>query len=148
MLKTVKWILQQPFGETLSASLTTDLKTPCDYIEDKLDYQRRVKRAAIPRARDSPGTFAEREGHPANALEVLMLIKGLSDPSPDKLLKLRYGCTCDQCLLGILSPRVAFALLFQAEIAHDMLREELDLDDRTWVELNDDRLEFLPPTVP
>jgi hypothetical protein len=76
MPKTVKRILQQPFGDRLAASL--------------------IKRAAIPRARDSPGTFAESGGQPPRALEVLTLFRG-PPPSSDRPLRLSYGCHCGQC---------------------------------------------------
>jgi hypothetical protein len=67
--------------------LNVDSLTPCEYLEDKVDYQRRIKRAAIPRARDSLGTFAESGRHPPRALEVLTLFRGPpalpSPPPPD-----------------------------------------------------------------
>jgi hypothetical protein len=144
MPKTVKWILQQPFGDRLAAFLNADLQTPCKHLEGKLDYQRRIKHAAIPRARDSPETFAESGGHPPRALNVLVLFRG-PPPSPDRLLRLSYGC--DQCLSGIVSPRAAFALLFQADINHDTLASDLEYDGKTWVEINDYRLKHLPPSV-
>jgi hypothetical protein len=146
MPKTVKWILQQPFGDKLATSLNADLQTPCEYLEDKLDYQRRIKRAAIPRARDSPGTFAESGGHPPRALEVLSLFRG-PPPSLDRLLRLSYGCSCDQCLSGIVSPKVALALLVQAEITHDILADDLENDGKSWVEMNDYLLKHLLPSV-
>ena len=150
MPRTVRWILQQPFGATLAVSLNADLQTPCEYLEDKLDYQRRIKRAAIPRARDSPGKFAASGGHPPRALEVVMLLKGQFSgpfPSADECLRLRYGCACGECLAGIISPRVASALLHQAVIAHDSFTDELHYDGKTFVELNDYRLTHLQPAV-
>jgi hypothetical protein len=83
-------------------------------LKPSLSNQRRIKRAAIPRGRDSSGTFADRGEHPARALKVLLLFKGLGNTSPD-MLKIRYDRTCGQCLLGVMNPRVVFALLFQAE---------------------------------
>lgn len=127
--------------------MNIDLRTPCEYLEDKLGHQRRIKRAGIPRAYDSPGTFAKRGRYPANALEVLKLFMGLSDPSVDGLLTLCYGCTCNQCLLGILSPRVVSAMLFQAEIAHDIISGDFAHDGETWLMMNDRHLNFLPLAV-
>ncbi|KAI1129069.1 hypothetical protein F5Y10DRAFT_277023 [Nemania abortiva] len=63
-------------------------------------------------------------------------------------LRLKYGCTCGQCIGGFLSPRMRFALLFQAETKHDMLREFPEIDcGSDWVELNDDLLCFFSPEV-
>ncbi|KAI0187124.1 hypothetical protein EV127DRAFT_437398 [Xylaria flabelliformis] len=61
-------------------------------------------------------------------------------------LRLKYGCTCGQCIGGFLSPRTRFAL---AEIQYDMLNEfsEIDSSGRDWVELNDHVLGHLPGAV-
>src|SRR2546423_909584 len=68
-------------------------------------------------------------------------------PSADGCLRLGYGCTCDRCLAGIVSPRVASAMLFQAEVAHDQLTGKLDCDGKTWAKINDSLLAALPPRV-
>ncbi|KAI0855010.1 hypothetical protein F4860DRAFT_522059 [Xylaria cubensis] len=66
-----------------------------------------------------------------------------------KALRLKYGCTCGQCIGGFLSPRTRFALLCQAEIQYDMLNEfpEIDCSGRDWVKLNDHVLGHLTRAV-
>ncbi|KAI0099041.1 hypothetical protein GGR51DRAFT_536560 [Nemania sp. FL0031] len=64
-------------------------------------------------------------------------------------LRLKYGCTCGQCIGGFLSPRMQFALRSQAEIQHDILNEfpGPDCSGADWVEANDDVLVHLPRAV-
>jgi GNAT superfamily N-acetyltransferase len=64
-------------------------------------------------------------------------------------LRLRYGCTCGECIGGFLSPRMRFALLCQAEIQHDLMRESFYefQDGPDWVGDNDEELNFLPASV-
>ncbi|KAH7013298.1 hypothetical protein EDB80DRAFT_863261 [Ilyonectria destructans] len=62
-------------------------------------------------------------------------------------LRLKYGCTCGQCIGGFLSPRMLLALLCQAEINYDFLAHELDYSGPDWVSSNEDFLEHLSPSV-
>ena len=64
-------------------------------------------------------------------------------------LRLRYGCTCGECIGGFLSPRMRFSLLCQAEIQHDlMLNSFMEVQNGPeWVMDNGDGLEFLPTSV-
>jgi len=62
-------------------------------------------------------------------------------------LRLKYGCTCGECIGGFLSPRMHFALLCQAEHQHDMLGDDLDASGSYWVAYNEDELRHLAPPV-
>lgn len=64
-------------------------------------------------------------------------------------LRLRYGCTCGQCIGGFLSPRMHLALLCQAEYQYDLLLNSFSglQDGPSWVEENDVELNFLPASV-
>ncbi|KAI1171944.1 hypothetical protein F4777DRAFT_590874 [Nemania sp. FL0916] len=64
-------------------------------------------------------------------------------------LRLKYGCTCGQCVGGFLSPRMQFALAAQAEYQHDILNDYpgSDCSGADWVEGNDDVLGHLPMAV-
>ncbi|KAI0530155.1 hypothetical protein GGR58DRAFT_518699 [Xylaria digitata] len=64
-------------------------------------------------------------------------------------LRLKYGCTCGQCIGGFLSPRTRFALQYQAQFQYDNLDElhsggSSGLD---WVELNGHILSHLTEGV-
>lgn len=63
-------------------------------------------------------------------------------------LRLKYGCTCGQCLGGFLSPRMKFALLCQADCQYDDLNMFVQtLDGPTWVEGNDSLMKSLPHRI-
>ncbi|KAB8257968.1 hypothetical protein BDV32DRAFT_139951 [Aspergillus pseudonomiae] len=60
--------------------------------------------------------------------------------------RLKYGCTCGQCVSGFLSPRMRFALECQADIWSDFLLEDID-EGKFWVQSNRTCLTFLPRNV-
>lgn len=62
-------------------------------------------------------------------------------------LRLKYGCTCGECVGGFLSPRMRFALLCQAELQHDMLRAGLHGGGPDWVAINRVALRHLAAPV-
>ncbi|UKZ76094.1 hypothetical protein TrVFT333_003790 [Trichoderma virens FT-333] len=81
-------------------------------------------------------------------LDILSTLKGLSDPSPEELQRLRYGCTCGQCQEGFMSPRMHLALRYCAADAGDMLSDDADNSDGDYfVEKNRLTLKYLQPGV-
>ena len=62
-------------------------------------------------------------------------------------LRLKYGCTCGQCIGGFLSPRMLQALLCQAETEHDILAQALSSSGPDWVKNNGGVLGYLTATV-
>ncbi|KAK4031568.1 hypothetical protein C8A01DRAFT_21238 [Parachaetomium inaequale] len=62
-------------------------------------------------------------------------------------LRLKYGCTCGQCIGGFLSPRMHYALLCQAEVRYDMLAEDLGETGSAWVAINGRDLRYLASSV-
>ncbi|KAF9775824.1 hypothetical protein IL306_006051, partial [Fusarium sp. DS 682] len=64
-------------------------------------------------------------------------------------LRLRYGCTCGECIGGFLSPRMRYALLCQAEIQHDLMGDSFSEmhNGPDWVADHDEELKFLPASV-
>ncbi|CAI6331670.1 unnamed protein product [Periconia digitata] len=61
-------------------------------------------------------------GYSEDYVKVLCLLKGMEKPQKIDLLRLKYGCTCGQCLKGILSSRMRYILQATAE------RERYKLD--------------------
>ncbi|KAI7764617.1 hypothetical protein LZL87_003822 [Fusarium oxysporum] len=64
-------------------------------------------------------------------------------------LRLRYGCTCGECIGDFFSPRMRFAVLRRAEPQRDLMQESFDEvpDGADCVEHNDKELYFLPASV-
>ncbi|KAF4471868.1 hypothetical protein FALBO_1234 [Fusarium albosuccineum] len=70
-------------------------------------------------------------------------------PAPDiilQTLRLKYGCTCGECISGFLSPRMQIALLRQAELHRDMLQEVV-ADDPRWDDWHQIKLRNTPSWV-
>lgn len=87
-------------------------------------------------------------GYSEAAVETLVAMKGLTSLAPQGLLRLKYGCTCDQCQFGFLSPRMHFVLLARAEMEHDMLLEDTFMSDGDmFVEMHDELFYYLPVHV-
>jgi GNAT superfamily N-acetyltransferase len=85
-------------------------------------------------------------GFPSEAAGCLAALQQLQSPTLNQLQKLKYGCTCGQCIDGFLSPRMKFSLLCQAEINHDLL--DMDIDDGpNWCEWHDDVLTHVAPDI-
>ncbi|KAL2201521.1 hypothetical protein P885DRAFT_27212 [Corynascus similis CBS 632.67] len=62
-------------------------------------------------------------------------------------LRLKYGCTCGECLGGFLSPKMRFALLCQAHYRYDTLSEALHASGSEWVAMNAPELVYLATPV-
>lgn len=64
-----------------------------------------------------------------------------------KTLRYKYGCTCEQCIGGFLSPRMKHALLCIADVEHDNMYTFMDDTGPDWVTFHYDNLEHLPESV-
>lgn len=64
-----------------------------------------------------------------------------------KTLRYKYGCTCEQCIGGFLSPRMRHALVCVAEIEHDSLNLFMDDPGPDWVSFHRDITGHLPGSV-
>ncbi|KAL4811423.1 hypothetical protein ASPSYDRAFT_41373 [Aspergillus sydowii CBS 593.65] len=80
----------------------------------------------------------EFRGFPSPAVECLSLLDfTLSGEDSDlSTSRLKYGCSCGQCIGGFLSPRMKLALLDQAGTLYDFLSDSID-DGQSWVADND-----------
>lgn len=75
-------------------------------------------------------------------------IKDMKSPSAVAVMRLAFGCACNQCIDGFISPRTVFALLCQAEIHYDLLNDMLEyLSGPEWCDSREDLLEHLDPSV-
>ena len=84
-------------------------------------------------------------GFTSSQIECLKLLENLK-PSPEELARLRFGCSCRECLGGFLSPRNTLALLCQADgIFNDDL--DADMSGSEWCEWREDMLKHLIPSV-
>ena len=80
-------------------------------------------------------------GYLPQTVACLGVLQGLPDLSGDRALRLKYGCTCGECLLGFVSPRMKFVLLAEAEMTHDMLSSEVMED--FWCDWNEHNTTYI-----
>ena len=80
-------------------------------------------------------------GHHDKPLQTLVALRGGS-LSPEQVKWLKYGCTCDECVGGYLSPRMCVALLSEAELIHRTLSYGID-DGIIWVTMHDRLLKHI-----
>ncbi|KAI1740243.1 hypothetical protein F4680DRAFT_465702 [Xylaria scruposa] len=153
----------------LAEKRNADGYTPLEALQSSLELQR----TGTPRARASDSFI----GFCQSDIECLVALKGTEIFDLDKLLdrdiwavssateemasrvcevnlirntlRLKYGCTCGQCIGGFLSPRMHIALLHQAEYQHDILYDYpgSEFSGQYWVELNNDVLGYVPGAV-
>lgn len=144
--ESLTWILAMPFADALRWARNLEGETPLEALESELESNRtwkQVNAAQVVMSDIFPGFTPSQ-------VECLRLLKNLKYPSSDEIMRLAFGCTCNQCLGGFLSPRNVFAILCQAEINHDMLNDDLDVGDMSgadWCEWSEHMFEHLAPSV-
>lgn len=140
--KCVKWVLSR--CPKLAEIRNSEGNTPLESFEEYLEVTRTQRRwmAVIKPVSDKFSGYSDA------AVETLLAMKGLTNPAPQDLLRLKYGCTCEQCQFGFLSPRMHFVLLARAGIEHDMLSEDTFMSDgNMFVEMHREFFDYLPVHV-
>jgi hypothetical protein len=139
--KSIEWIMSQ-LPELLNRR-NTGGETPLDALEFYLEKSRTML-GIFSRIFHISDKF---KGFSEESVDCLILLKGLTHPSAFDRLRLKFGCTCGQCILGILSPRMRFALECQSEMQHDILLDAID-DGEDFVEFEQcSALQFVPSSV-
>ncbi|KAL7934438.1 hypothetical protein V8C35DRAFT_279609 [Trichoderma chlorosporum] len=138
----VKWIVKKcPRLCTIRNRLG---ETPLESCQEHLEDIRTKERLTI---KKNP-ILEQFSGYRQPALDILCTLQGLSNPSPEELQRLKYGCSCGQCQEGFLSPRMHRALLRSVESILDVLSEHIpDLDGDAFVKENERQLEHLQPAA-
>ncbi|KAK2807281.1 hypothetical protein FQN50_005434 [Emmonsiellopsis sp. PD_5] len=87
------------------------------------------------------------QGFKKEAVQCVALLKGIAN-SATQFAQITYGCTCGECEAGFLSPRMAEALLTQAELAYDRLSGTYALGgEEDWKIFSKDYLGFVAVSV-
>jgi hypothetical protein len=59
------------------------------------------------------------KGHADADVKKLLQLRDVVTPSPDEFARIKYGCTCSECLGGWLSPRTRVLMKITCEYEHD-----------------------------
>ena len=143
-VESLVWALRLPFANVLRSARNLEGETPLEALRCQLESDRTWRQVAMSQVVMSD-LFP---GFTSSQIECLKLLENLK-PSPEELTRLRFGCSCRECLGGFLSPRNTLALLYQADFNHDMLNDDLDADmsGSEWCEWREDMLKHLIPSV-
>ncbi|KAF2134955.1 hypothetical protein P153DRAFT_13423 [Dothidotthia symphoricarpi CBS 119687] len=115
--KSVAWLISQKPDLLLLRDHMGN--TALDGLESRLEDQRSILTESI-RVKETMGILQmwdvtrdisdHFQGFPMEAVQCLQILKHLDQVSDEDLLRLKYGCTCGQCLGGFLSPRMRMRL--------------------------------------
>ena len=108
----VAWLLGQP---TIAAFTKTDNYagyTPLEGLQAKLEDRRVRAPHGFSRTRLMADKF---DGFDEDSTACLLLLQGLKDPLPEQRMRAKFGCSCNECLEGFLSPRMLMKLRVQGQ---------------------------------
>src|SRR5881394_1089098 len=139
--KSVDWIMNHAFGPHMFEICNNEGDTPLEAILINLEATR-TRKVIGELTLHLSDKF---EGHSRASVLCVARLKGLTDMTSVDLSRLSMGCTCGQCILGFLSPRMCLALLCQADLNYDMLSREIEhLTGPDWVDSNMRSFKYLP----
>ncbi|KAI9847651.1 MAG: hypothetical protein M1830_007341, partial [Pleopsidium flavum] len=127
--KTLDWIMDSGLGVELTAVRNQEGYTPLEALQSLLESNR-VKRELLGAHLIQP-VSNEFRGFSDESVLCLVKLRGMRNLTMEEIARVKTGCTCGECILGFLSPRMLFALLCQAEMTHDMLDQDIE-DAEMW----------------
>lgn len=140
---STQWLLENVHNaDSWKAVRDIDGYTPLEALQEKLEKMRTRKEYGLFRILNISDHF---KGNPDTAVSCLSLLLGQDALGLNKAC-LRYGCTCGECVKGLLSARMRSSLNFQGEIMYDLRQDGID-DGGFWIEYHDHILEHLDPDV-
>lgn len=140
--ESLAWLLNQSFGTDLSRIRNLEGETPLDALQVQLERRRSRK----DRGGMTIVVSDDFNGFKPNEVACLQILEGHADPSEDLMLRLKFGCTCGQCIGGFLSPRTSFVIRYEAEDKCDAIRGCFSLiAGSEWRELMRHHLRLIGP---
>jgi GNAT superfamily N-acetyltransferase len=128
---SIMWLLENiNAAESWKTARDINGDSPLDVLQDFLE-DIRTKRNVLMGNLHVSDDF---RGFPPPAVECLSLLgaSSMCENSGFSTSRLKYGCTCGQCIEGFLSPRMTLALLDQANTIYDFLSYSI-VDGKYWV---------------
>ncbi|KAE8313543.1 hypothetical protein BDV41DRAFT_564205 [Aspergillus transmontanensis] len=142
--QSTRWIIQRNSG--LLSRLNSKGDTPLEALGAYMERKRTITQFRFLRT-DVSDMFTRFDN---TILSCLCLLRGLAieDISEDEHSRLKFGCTCGNCLGGFLSPRVLDMLLFSAETIFDLIYTVGNrYDGHEWCRYYEGLLEYLPDPI-
>lgn len=142
----LRWLLAQPLynANHLFTFRNYEGETPAEMFESLLK-DRRVRRRLRGSVEHMSDLF---RGYNEKDTDTLLLLRGLNPTTcaPELRQRVKWGCTCGECI-SYLSPRVRYALYYQAYVFHQKLSAASPADLKGWIECAIECLEHLSPAL-
>ncbi|ETI27352.1 hypothetical protein G647_09542 [Cladophialophora carrionii CBS 160.54] len=138
--KSLAWIMKQSCSDHLLRMRNSSRFEPLEALLEKLEIMRT-------RALVGASVVYEADkfrGHTLNQARCIGLLKNVEIDSEDDLERFRYGCTCNKCGDGYISPRMNFSLYMAAAMECDRLEDLLEMSGREFLEKCDWGIFHLP----
>ena len=113
---------------TWSATDNNQGYTPLELLQDPLEIKRTYLKDSFSNV-DVSDYF---QGFSLDTVEYLVALRGLSDIKRIQRLRLKYGCTCRECIGVSISPRMKAILGFSARAFQATLIDSVD-DGTLWL---------------
>ena len=118
--KALAFLMTLPCATQLASTRDLEGNTPLEWVQTVLNNMRFSQ---------SLGTVTlpmsdEFQGYDADHVACLAQLTNTSTTNCDQMERLRFGCTCGECIAGFISPRTAFALDVQGGLKGDELSDD------------------------
>ena len=134
---------QQSANELLSLR-NLEGETPLENLQAHLE-KARVASEQMDMLIPESDNFA---GFKPTTLDCLLILLEVKAPSPSQVARVKFGCTCGECLSGFLSPRMAFALTRECDtIVHALKSSDghcAEFPTSVWVRIRWPLIKILP----
>ncbi|KAI9649054.1 hypothetical protein NHQ30_001621 [Ciborinia camelliae] len=123
---SVKWLMDNVNDkQCLTLARNIDGYTPLESLQDRLEIDRTRRSHGLMKI-----VFSDKfTGFTPDsvACKALLMTGSLPQNLPDiQVQRLKYGCTCGECIGGFLSPRMKLALVYEAELTYKVLNREIE----------------------
>lgn len=128
--RTVQWLLENANErQVLSSAKNVEGNTPLEALESQLDSERPSTE------RTGSRIFC---GFPMEAIECLAALRGIHGLTEIQILRLKFGCTCGECIDGVISPRIRNEALIRAENLEVDVPQNVENGQIEWLMLHMD----------
>ncbi|GKZ40101.1 hypothetical protein AbraIFM66950_002337 [Aspergillus brasiliensis] len=144
-IRSAEWLIHRSSG--LLSQRNAKGNTPLEALEACMENQRTIRGFGMSARMVVSDRF---RGFKDTSIACLALLRGLDiqKASDAERNRLKYGCTCGECLGGFLSPQMQYMLLCQAEITFDFIYTFDGVDDgEGWCDENEELFEYLPKPI-
>ncbi|EDN90961.1 hypothetical protein SS1G_00361 [Sclerotinia sclerotiorum 1980 UF-70] len=151
--QSVKWIMENAKDEQcLTLSRNSKGYTPLEALQDDLNVLRTRRKHGMMTIVIADNFSGFTPDAVLCQFVLLTELMPLEDSNIPLCLRLKYGCTCGECIEGFLSPRMKLALLFQAEMGYEIMDDALEMTNcrsspTDWLYLAEDAIEHVSPAL-